>query len=289
MRDVVINKEFKTKITRIVDMLKSTVKGECALALAGAHAKGMADIDSDIDIFMFVDELKPFEERYGIIKEFSDVGRAQWVSETLDYPWGGSMDFYLEGTPVEVTVRTISQIERRITECLNGQFEIIPQTWTSNGYYTYIYLSEISFIKPVYDPKGLISNYQNKIKTYPPKLKKAIIDCFFARANTWINNFHYSSAIRRMDLLFTSPIVLHTILDIIQVVFALNEEYYIGDKKLEATLSKLPYCPKELLENIEFLLSASCCTERLQEQYNILRNIINDIDLMINKTYQKVP
>lgn len=284
MSKIVIEKCIQDKIDRIVDILKATVNGDCALALAGAHAKGMADINSDIDIFLFAYNPKSFEERYRIINEFSDAGITPWVSETFDYPWGGSMDFSFEGTPVEVVVRIIPQMEKQISACLNGQFDIIPQTWTSNGYYTFTYLCELSFIKPIWDPNGLIKNYQNKIKTYPPKLKKSIIDCFFARANTWINNFHYHSAIKRQDILFTSPIVLHTVLDMIQVIFALNEEYFTGDKKLEVVLAKLPYCPRELLENIEFLLSASRNTEDLQKQYNILCRIICDIEMKINQS-----
>lgn len=285
MSEAKINNCLQNKINKITDILKSTVTGECTIALAGAHAKGESDFDSDIDFFMFVNELKPFEERQGIIQESSDEGANLWVSETLDFPWGGSMDFTFDGTPVEVTVRTISQTEKRINECLEGQFEIIPQTWTSNGYYSYIYLSELSFIKPIWDPNGFIADYQNLIKIYPSKLKKAIIDCFFARANTWINNFHYSSAIKRMDLLFTGPIVLHTILDIIQVIFALNEKYFTGDKKLEAALVKMPYCPKDLLENLEFLLSAPRCQESLEKQCSILRDIVNDVERVINQTY----
>lgn len=282
--EIVIEYCIQDKINRIVDILKTTVNGECNIALAGAHAKGMADMNSDIDIFLFADSPKSFEERYRIIKEFSDAGTTPWVSETFDYPWGGSIDFSFEGTPVEVVVRLIPQLEKRINECLNGDFEIIPQTWTSNGYYTFTYLCELSFIKPIWDPNGLIKFYQNKIKPYPPKLKKSIIDCFFARANTWINNFHYHSAIERQDILFTSPIVLHTVLDMIQVIFALNEEYFTGDKKLEIILSKLSYCPKDLLENIEFLLSASHNSEQLKKQYNILFSIINDIKSMINQS-----
>ncbi len=262
-------------------MLKTTILGECAIALAGAHAKGVADAESDIDIFVFVDDLKPFDERKKIIKEFSDVGGTPWVSEELNAPWGGSMDFFYAETPIEVVVRYNSQIEKRINECLDGQFEIIPQTWTSNGYYSYIYLSELSFIKPIWDPQGLINEYQKRIASYPPKLKKAIIDCFFSRANTWINNFHYASAIKREDLLFTSPIVLHTILDLIQVIFALNEVYFTGDKKLENALSNLNYCPIDLLGNVELLLSATRSEEHLEAQRCVLQKIINDVRIKI--------
>lgn len=283
MGNIVIEPCIQDKVKRIIEILKTTVDGDCALALAGAHAKGMADKNSDIDIFLFTDKPKSFEERSKVIKKFSDAGTTPWISDTFDNPWGGSMDFSFEGTPVEVVVRLIPQMDKRLNECLNGHFEIIPQTWTSNGYYTFTYLCELSFIIPIWDPNHLIENYQKKIIPYPSKLKKSIIDRFFARANTWINNFHYQSAIKRKDVLFTSPIVIHTVLDIIQIIFALNEEYYTGDKKLEIALDKLSYCPKELLENIEFLLTTSYDTEQLQKQSIILHNIIQNVKLKINE------
>ncbi|MGL4736035.1 MAG: DUF4037 domain-containing protein [Cellulosilyticaceae bacterium] len=269
---------IQEKIDKISAILRSTANGDCILALAGAHAKGMADEDSDIDIFMFVEEPKSFEERKRIIKRAADTGTTPWVSESFDeHPWGGSMDFYFEGVPVETTVRTMTQMKRRIDESIEGKFEIIPATWTSNGYYTFIYLCELSFIKPIWDPNGILESYQKQISAYPEKLKRAIIQCFMGRANTWIDNFHYHSAIKRMDLLFTAPIVMHTVMDMIQVIFALNEVYFTGDKKLEKALQNMAYCPKTLRDNITFLLTAPRDPQMLQKQNEVLREIRDEL------------
>ncbi|MDA3730146.1 DUF4037 domain-containing protein [Niameybacter massiliensis] len=279
-----ISRKIQEKLDCIIEVLKSTVNGECILALAGAHAKGVADENSDIDIFMFIQEAKSFEERKCIIEGIADAGTTPWISPSFEeYPWGGSMDFYFQGTPIETTVRTFAQMEKRIAESKKGQFEIIPATWTSNGYYTFIYLCELSFIKPIWDPQGILESYQKELKIYPKKLKQSIINCFMDRANTWLDNFHYESAIKRMDLLFTGPIVMHTVMDMIQVIFALNEVYFTGDKKLEKALKDMKYCPNELIENIELLLSAPRNSELLQKQCDILRSIREDLQVEIEK------
>lgn len=277
-----IEKSIQNKIDRLVEILKNTVNGDCAIALAGSLAKGIADMNSDIDLFLFTDNPKPYEERLQIIRQYADADTNPCVTDNFNLPWGGSIDFTFEQTPVEVVVRIISQMDKRVNDCLEGQFEIIPQTWTSNGYYTFTYLCELSFIKAIWDPTNLIQNYKTKITPYPLKLKKNIIDCFMGRASTWMDNFHYQSAIRRQDILFTCPIVLHTILDIIQVLFAYNEVYFIGDKKLELALSKLNYCPSELLDQLELLLSAPKNTEQLLRQSEILSRIINEIKVKVN-------
>ncbi len=272
-----MEQEVQMRIARIVEMLKNTVCDSPSIAIAGAHAKGVADKDSDIDIYLFTDAPKPFTEREAIIQAFCDEGTTPWVSEDLNMPWGGSMDFTYEGTPVEVVIRLFSDMEQKTQKAIAGEFEIIPQTWTSNGYYTYIFLSELSFIKPISDPHSRLADMKKSVEVYPSRLKKAIIDTFFGRAWTWIGNFHYDTAVNRGDILFTAPIVLHTVLDLVQVIFALNETYFTGDKKLIKVLGTLPYCPKALIEQAEFLLTATTDPDALRKQQKLLYEIFFEI------------
>lgn len=264
-------------INEISEKLKLLFYDTPVIALAGAHAKGVADDKSDIDIFVFGDNPKPYSERKALIESFSDEAGSCFVSEDFNFPWGGSADFKYNGIPVEVVVRLKSKTQEVIARSLNGDFDIIPQTWTSNGYYSYIYLSEIDFIKPICDEQKWLENNKRRIEKYPQKLKKSIISTFLMRAGTWIDNFHYISATERKDTLFTSPIVVHTLMDMIQVIFALNEVYFTGDKKTEKMLSQLKYCPKELLENIDFLLCAKKDAEYLKRQACILKNVYSEL------------
>lgn len=277
-----MDQQTQEKIDAIIEILKQTTTGRCAIALAGAHAKGVADPSSDIDLYLFADGAKPYPERKAIITAAADAGTTPWIDESLDAtPWGGSMDFTYQGTPVEVTARTIEKMDAGVKDCLDGVFSIIPATWTSNGYYTYIYLCEASFMKPVYDPDGVIKRYNEQARVYPRKLKEAIIREFMGRADTWLENFHYESAIRRADLMFIAPILVHTVMDFVQVIFAVNETYFTGDKKLEKVLSTLPYCPSALLQNVEFLLSVPRDVDALLRQRELLRAVRADLSAHI--------
>lgn len=277
-----MDQQTQAKIDAIIEILKQTTTGRCAIALAGAHAKGVADPSSDIDLYLFADGAKPYAARKAIITAAADAGTTPWIDESFDAtPWGGSMDFTYQGTPVEVTARTIEKMDAGVKDCLDGIFSIIPATWTSNGYYTYIYLCEASFIKPVYDPDGVIKRYNEQARVYPRKLKEAIIREFMGRADTWLDNFHYESAIRRADLMFIAPILVHTVMDFVQVIFAVNETYFTGDKKLEKVLSTLPYCPSALLQNVEFLLSVPRDVDALLRQRELLRAVRADLSAHI--------
>lgn len=264
-------------ISELADKLKNLFEDDPVVALAGAHAKGVADSKSDLDIFLFGKSPKSHDERLKIIQEICDSGTAPYVSWDFSMPWGGGADFTYKGGKVEAVLRTFEQTEQVISRCMNGEFDIIPQTWTSNGYYTYIYLSEMSFMKPVYDPDGWLCQMKQKTETFPEKLRKSIIDVFLDRAGTWIDNFHYESAVERGDTLFVAPIVVHTVMDMIQVVFALNGRYFTGDKKVEAALRKMPYCPKSLLDNLELLLTFNKDIEMLRHQAVVLKDVYYEL------------
>ncbi len=274
---------MEQKIQALVELLKDTVEGKCAIALAGAHAKGAADAASDIDLYIFAEREKPFAQRQALIRSAADQGTTPWVDSTFDAaPWGGGMDFIYQGTPVEVVGRTLARVDQVVRDCLEGRFEIIPATWTSNGYYTFIYLSELSFIRPVWDPDGILAAFRQKAAVYPEPLRRAIIETFMGRAGTWMGNFHYESAVSRGDVLFTAPIVLHTVMDMVQVVFALNRAYFTGDKKLEAALAQLPCCPEALRpERIDMLLTASRDPRQLTLQQHLLQGTWEELNRRI--------
>ncbi len=112
---------------------------------------------------------------------------------------------------------------------------MIPAEWTSNGYYTYIYLCELSFVRTIFDPSGVLKELQEMTCVYLEELRRSIVDTFMSRAGAWLNNFHYESANRRQDLLFCGPVVQHTLLDMMQVFFAPNRRYFPGDKNRSGT------------------------------------------------------
>lgn len=273
-----MDQEISALIAALAEVLKELFEDDPVIALAGAHAKGTADRSSDLDIFVFGRELRPLAFRQKLIEDICDGGCTPWVSESLDLPWGGSADFTYKGIKVETVLRTQAQTEQAISRCLKGDFDIIPQTWTSNGYYTYIYLSELEFLKPIHDPGGWLERQKQKAAVFPPKLRAAIIDTFLGRTGTWIGNFHYASAIEREDTLFIAPIVVHTLMDMVQVIYALNGRYFTGDKKLGTALRQLPYCPHQLLDNLELLTAFPKDRDILRRQAEILTNVYHELE-----------
>jgi len=279
MREGLFEGAFGEKLGEIVDMLKTTGDGDMTITLAGAHAKGLDDQLSDIDIYMYYADPKPSETNKRIVEAFADGHSAYVTADHVSAEYGGCYIFHYKGTLVEVTTRLYENALKRIHDSLEGRFEIIPNDWTINGYYTFTYASEVSYVIPVWDPPRFIENTRKIVFPYPVKLKRKILEEFGGRMKSApFTNNEYVNAIQRRDLFMANFFVDTTLLNMVQVIYALNDAYFTGDKQIVKKLAALPYCPAKLLENIAFLLSTPDDCGQLERQRELLREIIQELD-----------
>ena len=132
---------------------------------------------------------------------------------------------------------------------------------------------------PLDDPSDIIARWKSEVATYPPKLRDAIVDHHLAAAGFWPDNFHYLSAIERQDVIYATGIVQQVVHNLVQVLFALNEAYFPGDKQLDVTLAHLPRRPPRVCERISALLfpGTPATREVLREQREALRSLVADV------------
>jgi len=270
--------ETGAKIRDIAEMVKTLFIGDGTVTLSGSHAKGMADQYSDIDMIVYFDNPKPYETQRDIIKALADGGEAEVPVDHVSQPWGGLVTFYYKGTFVEITTRYYQHTMRHIIDAMEGRIEILPMDWTMHGFYTYTYIGEISYVKPLWDPTDFIARTYELIHPYPQKLQKAIAETFGARVNSVLNSNHYRVVIERGDIFIASRCVQNVLIDMAQIIFALNDTYFTGDKHIARKLAALPYCPSKLLDNLEFLLSASHERDRMCRQRNMLLDIASELN-----------
>ncbi|MFD0587166.1 hypothetical protein ACFQZE_04035 [Paenibacillus sp. GCM10027627] len=265
-------------IELIVPVIQKMVVGNYAIALGGSVAKGYSDVHSDLDFYVYAEGVIPLTERKALLNGLADPQSAIYLDETIDSTiWGGSVDFYCDGVKVETSIKPLEKYEQSITESLEGRINVEPTFWTISGYYHYICLSEVCFIRPIEDPYGIIADWKKRAAVYPSKLKSAIWNSFWPKSTFWLNNFHYISAINRCDTVYAAGISQQTFHSVVQVLFAVNEVYFAGDKKIEKQLRSLPFCPEALLNELDFLLSAHRETALLEKQRQLWLTITGEI------------
>ncbi|MFB3882160.1 MAG: DUF4037 domain-containing protein [Armatimonadota bacterium] len=264
-------------VGELLPLVRRFSRGEYAIALGGAHAKGSADTESDLDLYLFANSVLPTEERTRMVTAFSPevTGAYSWQdgAET-------GTDFYFRGTRVEVWLRNADHIERTIAECQQGTVRRQFVTWTTTGFYNHCALSDVSVMVPLEDSFGIIARWKAQLSVYPPKLREAIIEQHLGAARFWPGNFHYRSAVERGDVIYATGIVQQVVHNVIQVLFALNERYFPGDKHLGAALDHLPWQPADLRRRVESLLwpSVPATGETLRAQAETLRSLLRDVE-----------
>ncbi len=91
------------------------------------------------------------------------------------------------------------------------------------------YLAETQMCLPLYDPAGRIARLKEKVKHYPPRLKERIVADWL-----WLAEFtpiHARSFAAAADVYTTVGCLARVASCLTQVLYALNESYFLSDKK----------------------------------------------------------
>lgn len=246
-------------------------QGRCAVALAGSFAKGKGDAHSDIDFWVFADEAMPQLQRREVVNALTTDIEGAFVGEEPDGSYFYN-EFAYAGTRVEATLQRIVYVQGVVDDCLAGKIVMTPAVWTINGHYNHCLLSVIKAAKPLHDPAGVIAQWQAQLEVFPPKLKEAMLAYHVWRAGFWLDNFHYLSAIRRRDVVYTSGIVQNSLHHLILSLFAINETYFPGDKKSLIYAAGFEKQPARFVEAARQVL-LPCNEDALPQQREVLKQM----------------
>lgn len=277
-----LNAEIRSVVDELIPLLAQLCLSEYGISVGGAHAKGTDDRESDLDLYVFASDVHKNSERSRLATRFSP-GITDLISWGSDTPFiQGGTDFYYKGHKVECWLRNRELIERTIAECREGIVTRELVTWTTTGFYNHCALSDIKIMMPVADPAGLLERWQREIAVYPPKLQATIIRTHLAAACFWPSNFHYTSAVERQDVIYTTGIVQQVVHNLIQVLFAVNKTYFPGDKKLASALDHLARTPEQCVARICRLLlpEERLSVALLRDQQAELQQLLRDVEAL---------
>lgn len=267
-------------LQELLPLLREFALGQYGIALGGAHAKGIEDAESDLDLYVFCEAVPPSPTRTELARSFSAriTGVISWEND-ISFDQAGT-DFHWDGRKVECWMRNSHHIDATILECKRGEITQELVTWTPNGFFNHCCLSDLNAMQIVDDAYGILSRWKSAVAEYPPLLAETIISRHLAAARFWPNNFHYERAIRRLDIIYTTSIVQQVVHNLIQVVFALNHQYFPGDKKLALHLDKLERQPTRFVERLHALVfpGAPPGVDLLERQREGLVALLHDVE-----------
>lgn len=242
-------------VTAMLPILYRLCDSQVSIAIGGSRTKGSADRWSDLDVYLFSMRVLPRSERETVVSTMLP-NVCHVTSWGCDDPFlEGGTDFTFEGVRVECWHRNEASVEKKLRASLNGEITRQYSAWAVMGFFDHTVLADIRTMRIVADAHGTISRWKQAVRVYPEALRRSLLQRFMQEAAFWPNNPHYRSAIERVDLIYTSAIVQHTLHTLIQALFALNREYFPGEKQLVSAMDKLSLRPQGLSDRIRHILN----------------------------------
>jgi predicted nucleotidyltransferase len=208
------------------------VNGVQAIVLGGSRARGTHTPSSDVDLGIYYDPDQPLDvSALGeVATRLDDRHAVDLVTPISGWgPWiNGGGWLRISNQSVDFLYRDLEKVQTAITSCLNGNVEIHYQPGHPFGFLSSIYLSEVAVCQPLWDPEGVLAKLKSIVYPYPDPLKKAVIDRF-----AWEIDFSIDIAkksVERADVAYASGCCFRSVMCLLQVLFALNREYWLNEK-----------------------------------------------------------
>jgi hypothetical protein len=274
-----VPKQKQILLTHLVEQLRS-VAGVAAIVLGGSYASGMQHEHSDLDVGLYYHAATPFaiEAVRQIAEGIAVDGRATVTNFYEWGPWvnGGAWIHTAQGK-VDFLYRNLDQVQRTLTDAQQGITQHDYDQQPTYGFYSVIYLAETQICQPLYDPDQWIAKLKQQVISYPPKLKqKIIVDSLWGAEFTLLFARDYAA---QGDVYNTVGCLTRIATNLTQALFALNERYFIRDKKVMEAIALFSILPAGYVAQLTDLLacpggSASALTKTVHEMEQVWRSVV---------------
>jgi hypothetical protein len=272
---------YTIRLQHIIEQLKQ-VQGLRAIVLGGSYATGSQRPDSDIDIGLYYKERLPLDisQIRSIATAINDTpnptvtelgGWGKWVN-------GGAW-LTIKGQRVDFLYRNIDFVTSTLDDCNRGIIRSDYWQQPAYGFHSFMYCTETAICQPLYDPDQKIEQLKARVQHYSPQLKQAILKNFLWGARFTLDNTTKAAA--RGEIYLVVGALARAIHCLVQILYALNETYYLSEKKLAADLASFRILPDHFLERISAILgSAGTTSSHLQEALTKTEMLYQEIAIL---------
>jgi hypothetical protein len=246
------------KAALLAQLLKAlkTVPDIAAIALGGSHARGTHTPTSDLDVGLYYFEHSPFdiEAIRKIARQFASSGEP---TVTGFYEWGPFVNggAWIENSvcKIDFLYRNSMQLARTIAEAENGIWNHSFDQQPPFGFRSVTTLGEIHCCKSLYDPTIWLAAQKKRVARYPVKLKQRIVqDTLWAAEFAFI---HADIFARSGDVPNSVACMTRIFHYLVQALYALNETYFVNDKRDLDEIAKFSRNPANFGARISAILA----------------------------------
>lgn len=238
----------------------SKVPGVRAIALGGSRARGIATAHSDYDIGLYYEADDPLHvgSLTTTISTLDDSGPAASVTQLGDWgPWiNGGGWLTIEGNRVDVLYRDLARVRSVIGQCRGGQIERCYQPGHPHAFISAIYMGEIAYCRPLWDPSAVLETLKQQTLPYPQPLRQGLVRTFLWEARFAMENARHGRALD--DVAYVAGCCFRSLACLCQALFAINRTYLLNEKGAVLGTQQLATCPKSFSTRALGALQQAC-------------------------------
>ncbi len=247
----------KASLLKDLGLRLSAVPGVKAVVLGGSYARGTHTPASDLDVGIYYFESAPFA--INAIRQVAEEIAIQPPTVTEFYGWGrwvnGGAWIQTAAGKVDFLYRNFDQVRHTIEDAIRGEWSHDYDQQPAYGFYSVIYLAETQVCLPLYDPGGLIAGLKRAVAQYPPRLKARVLaDALWSAEFTLLHARGFAAA---GDVYAATGCLGRAAANMTQALYALNETYFMSDKKAMQQVAKFAKLPEEYKERLNAILGRS--------------------------------
>ena len=242
-----------------------------AAMITGSAARGEADFYSDVEMFIYYEQL-PSKEELQFARQQNQGSQPILTIDDYSNGWFGEI-YYIDGVEFQIGNMTIAFWERDMATILQ-QLDTSPLQKAVSGMLDCI---------PVYGEE-LISQWKKQVADYPDTLAQAMIEKYLNFVPIWALQEELAA---RDTTLFQHQIRLEIAQNILGVLAGLNRLYYttFQFKRMRNFIKEMNITPQNLYERLESiynqepLSAANQLKELVAETVDLVELHMPDIDI----------
>ena len=250
------------------------------IVLGGSRARGTHTEDSDIDIGIYYhSESLDLDTINQLALELDDEHRSNLIAPPG--AWGNWVNgggwLIIQGYHVDLILRDIERVEQVMKDTEQGIVTANYQTGHPHGYISAMYRGELGISKILFARSDRFCELKKQAETYPSALQKGLFDFFMFEAG--FSLIFAKENIDKVDISYVCGHCFRSISGLNQVLFAMNKEYCINEKKAVKMIDVFkikPYGYKEKIDKIISLISSDA--DNTRKGIDILEGLINEVE-----------
>ncbi|EQB86167.1 putative nucleotidyltransferase [Clostridium punense] len=250
------------------------------IVLGGSRARGTNTEDSDIDIGIYYNsESFDLTTINQLATELDDEHRSNLVvplGEWGDWVNGGGW-LVINGYHVDLILRDKKRVEKIIKDTEQGIVTANYQTGHPHGYISAMYRGELAISRVQYTNDENFYQLKKQAERYPTALQKGLAEFFMFEAD--FSLMFAENNIDKDDVSYVCGHCFRSISSLNQVLFAVNREYCINEKKAVKMIEDFKIKPNDYKGRVDKVISLiSTDVDCTRKGIEILQRLVNEVE-----------